>query len=231
MNRQLFNLLFVPLFIVACNYSEPSQPSQPSQPTVVEPTARFNFKTEQPLKVILTNTSYDAKSYYWDFGDGQTSTEESPIHKYSGKGVYTIILTAKNGTKTSKSSAAVTIEEPTRCYLAGYRISKIPKQNEYYQIRFTDQYTFSADNFGTTEWTLLSDAILPKTFSFSSPKQITGFTKYWCTLWQSSKSNGNNATNAFRCNITQDQLFTKFPETLTNTDQSKTIIEMHFTWK
>lgn len=196
-----------------------------------QPTAGFKYKTAHPLKVVLTNNSTNATSYQWNFGDGTTSTEKSPVHRYNSKGVYKITLTAKNGSKNHSYSTSVTIEEPTRCCLKGYVISKVPKQNEYYQIRFTDQYTFYADNFGTTSWTLLSNANLPKTFTFSSPTQITGFSKYWCTLWQSSKSNGNNATNAFRCDVTKEQLFSKFPETLTNNNQTKAVIEMHFIWK
>ena len=195
------------------------------------PAASFTYKTEHPLKVILTNNSSNATSYQWNFGDGSTSTEKNPTHRFSSKGVYKITLTAKNSSKSNTYSTNVTIEEPTKCYLAGYVLSKIPKQNEYYRLRFTDQYTFSADDFGTTPWTLLSNANLPYTYNFSSPKQITGFTKYWCTLWQSSKSDGSNATNAFRCNITQEQLFTNFPETLTNNDKTTTVIEMHFIWK
>lgn len=32
-------------------------------------------------------------SYEWDFGDGNTSTDNSPRHKYKSKGTYTVILT------------------------------------------------------------------------------------------------------------------------------------------
>lgn len=194
------------------------------------PKASFSYKTLHPLKVVLTNTSSGAVSYQWDFGDGHSSTEKSPTHRYKSKGVYTITLTAK-GSKSSTYSETITIEEPTKCYLSGYVISKVPKQNEYYRIRFTDQYLFTPDDFGTTDWILLSNANLPHTFTFSSPKQVTGFANYWCTLWQSSKSNGSNASNAFRFSISQNQLFTDFPETLINSDQSSAKIEIQFSWK
>ncbi|MBN8679007.1 MAG: PKD domain-containing protein [Chitinophagales bacterium] len=35
-----------------------------------------------------------ASSYLWDFGDGNTSTEESPTHTYAAEGVYTVQLHA-----------------------------------------------------------------------------------------------------------------------------------------
>lgn len=196
-----------------------------------QPMANFSYKKEHPLKVVLTNNSTNATSYQWTFGDGTISTEKNPTHRYESKGVYKITLTAENGSKSDTYTTNVTIEEPTKCYLSGYVVSKIPRQNEYYQLRFTDQYTFYADNFGTTSWTLLSNANLPKIFTFSSPKQITGFSRYWCTLWQSSNSNGNSATKVYRCDVTQEQLFTTFPEVLTNLNQTTTIIEMHFIWK
>ena len=43
-----------------------------------------------PVIVTFTNTSVvegDA-SYFWDFGDGSTSTEENPIHTYTDGGIY-----------------------------------------------------------------------------------------------------------------------------------------------
>jgi len=35
-------------------------------------------------------------SWVWDFGDGETSTEENPVHIYTADGLYTVSLTAKN---------------------------------------------------------------------------------------------------------------------------------------
>lgn len=45
--------------------------------------------------VQFTDYTYgpDIKSWLWDFGDGQTSSEQSPIHFYSTGGVYTVSLT------------------------------------------------------------------------------------------------------------------------------------------
>lgn len=37
-----------------------------------------------------------ATSYYWDFGDGGTSTERSPIHNYEKKGLYDVKLIVTN---------------------------------------------------------------------------------------------------------------------------------------
>ena len=47
-------------------------------------------------EVTFTNTSNNATSYLWDFGDGNTSTDANPIHTYTMSGNYTITLTSTN---------------------------------------------------------------------------------------------------------------------------------------
>ena len=44
--------------------------------------------------VSLFNLSNFASSYFWDFGDGNTSTDEFPQHIYTQQGVYDIMLIA-----------------------------------------------------------------------------------------------------------------------------------------
>ncbi len=56
-----------------------------------------------PLTVQFANTTTgDYTSSHWDFGDGQSSTESSPIHTYAITGTYTVKLTATGpgGTNT-----------------------------------------------------------------------------------------------------------------------------------
>jgi PKD repeat protein len=56
-----------------------------------KPKAGFTY-VANTMTVTLTNTSQDAESYYWDFGDGTSSTEQSPVHIYTLAGFYTISL-------------------------------------------------------------------------------------------------------------------------------------------
>lgn len=76
------------------------------------PTANFSTFTEED-SVQLTNTSVDADSYAWDFGDGNNSTDASPYHLYTADGDYTITLTATNNCGSHDTSFLVTIEIPT----------------------------------------------------------------------------------------------------------------------
>lgn len=49
------------------------------------------------LEITFTNNSQNANSYFWNFGDGQTSTDENPIHLYQSPDIYTVMVTASNG--------------------------------------------------------------------------------------------------------------------------------------
>ena len=44
-----------------------------------------------PLNVVFSDTSTGPpNSWFWDFGDGATSTDQNPTHIYSTPGTYTI---------------------------------------------------------------------------------------------------------------------------------------------
>ena len=45
-------------------------------------------------------------SWYWDFGDGNTSTDQNPVHQYDDYGYYTVTLMAAN-----EDAGAVTVKE------------------------------------------------------------------------------------------------------------------------
>jgi PKD repeat protein len=57
-------------------------------------------------KIKFENLSIDAESYHWNFGDGQTSTEMSPVIEYSATGTFQVTLEAL----TKKKSDAYTEE-------------------------------------------------------------------------------------------------------------------------
>lgn len=45
------------------------------------------------FEVQFLNQSINAESFLWDFGDGETSTDENPSHSYTQQGVYNVTLT------------------------------------------------------------------------------------------------------------------------------------------
>lgn len=73
--------------------------------TSVEPVFTFN---QNGLIVSFINSSIGANSYFWQFGDGTTSTEPNPIHEYLQPGIYNVILEATNNCSSKSSMGTIT---------------------------------------------------------------------------------------------------------------------------
>ncbi len=59
--------------------------------------------------VTFTNTSIGAQSYFWDFGDGNTSTTANPTHTYLIDGSYTVKLKALSGCGNDSTTINVSV--------------------------------------------------------------------------------------------------------------------------
>ncbi len=63
------------------------------------PVAGFTINDASPClnsPVSFTNTSIGGSSYFWDFGDGNTSSMVNPVHTYGSPGQYTVCLSVMN---------------------------------------------------------------------------------------------------------------------------------------
>lgn len=82
----------------------------------IKPIADFSFDYLNNGVVKFNNLSKNATSYQWSFGNGDTSTEESPFGYYQRNDNYSVTLTAKspNGENTvSKTVSINSIYVPT----------------------------------------------------------------------------------------------------------------------
>ena len=61
-----------------------------------QPIADFSFTVTESSEAILTNTSTGGVTYFWDFGDGSSSSVENPTHAYSQSGLHAITLYVYN---------------------------------------------------------------------------------------------------------------------------------------
>ena len=81
------------------------------------PEPAFSYApTENPEAgeaVQFTNESKNAATYNWDFGDGGSSTENSPEYLYQEAGIFGVRLTASNDSGEESIVQSVTIYEPT----------------------------------------------------------------------------------------------------------------------
>jgi len=73
------------------------------------PTAIFSTSIDG-MDVTFTNSSKDADSYSWDFGDGASSTEMNPIHTYAENDEYSVSLTAIGEGGQDAMTQTVTID-------------------------------------------------------------------------------------------------------------------------
>ena len=90
-----------------------------------KPTADFSAdktKVETGEFISLTNFSEFSDSYKWDFGDGTSSGQESPMKSYQNSGTYTINLEAvsKNEKKSHTISKLVTVIPSVEKYIGNY---------------------------------------------------------------------------------------------------------------
>lgn len=95
------------------------------------PSAEFSgspVSGENPLTVVFTNLSTgDWDTVYWNFGDGNTSTQESPTHTYADVGTYTVtlIIEGVEGTDTEVKYGYITVTET--CYIQNVLDSSTPE--------------------------------------------------------------------------------------------------------
>ena len=84
------------------------------------PLAKFTVDQEglkAPSTVKFTNESAKADRYEWDFGDGKTSEEANPEHRYYLSGKYDVQLRAYKGNKVKITKRQVLIEAPEKSCL------------------------------------------------------------------------------------------------------------------
>jgi len=79
---------------------------------IIPPIASFTVSPssgKRPLTVLFKNTSTDSISYSWDFGDGNTSTDENPSNIFELAGEYTVTLTAINDAGSDITTETITV--------------------------------------------------------------------------------------------------------------------------
>ena len=79
-----------------------------------EPAPVANFTTDKTTAMVnssitFTNSSTNATSYTWSFGDGNSSTDKDPVHVYTTAGTFSVTLTATGKGGTNSKSVTITI--------------------------------------------------------------------------------------------------------------------------
>jgi hypothetical protein len=132
-----------------------------------EPQTGFEFdpdyawlrsQTDEGDPIKFFNTTDEALSYTWDFGDGSGSTEYQPKHEYLQEGTFYVTLTAENGQGCTSSYTGGPIVIDGHGFLQfpdAITITAGNQANEYYdQDDNTDRRIFRPLNRGVEKYKL-----------------------------------------------------------------------------
>ncbi|AAM07631.1 PKD domain-containing protein [Methanosarcina acetivorans] len=114
-----------------------------------------------PLTVNFTDASTgNPTGWFWDFGDGNTSTEQNPVHVYADSGKYTVKLTATN---EFGSSYLVKTD-----YIEPYGIlADTPWPKFRMDARNSGISPYTGPQTNNTIWNITTDASFSSSSSFS----------------------------------------------------------------
>ena len=102
----------------------------------------FTYDPEKPLsgqsvQFTPNNTTYD--SYFWDFGDGNTSTEVNPVHIYEIGGEYTVVLKVVLEICENEGEEGIAVETINQLYVpSAFNPSAINPENQVVKVYGTN---------------------------------------------------------------------------------------------
>ena len=99
----------------------------------IPPISNFTYLTSD-LEVTFTDSSSDTDgsvdSWSWDFGDGNSSSSQNPVHNYVTDGNYTVTLTVTDDQgATNPSSQTVTVENTSGTVSGGFTETDVSPAN------------------------------------------------------------------------------------------------------
>ena len=146
------------------------------------PSANFTQVTNG-LSVDFTNTSTNADSYSWNFGDGNSSTETNPTHTYSADGNYDVVLAATNDCGSVTSTQTVTI---STLPIANFE-ADVTSGCVALTVQFSD---LSSSN--TTSWSWSFPGGTPSTSTEQNPVVVYNSAGEYSVTLVASNSTGDN---------------------------------------
>jgi PKD repeat protein len=117
----------------------------------IDPTSAFsNVITDLSVNFTDASTGINVQAWFWNFGDGNTSTQQNPSHTYAGSGTYDVCLTVTDdcGSNVSCTSIDVTALGIEENAFADVSIFPMPA-NDYVvvgNLKENQQYTIELLN-------------------------------------------------------------------------------------
>lgn len=150
------------------------------------PVANFNVATVSETNVAFTNTSQNAASYGWQFGDNTHSSASSPSHIFPQSGTYQVKLTASYCKLKSSVTKAVTVSS-VKPIISGVKLTPAyvyPSDNATISATITDNTGIANATlyWGTTSatvTTLVTMTAIGNSYSAQIPAQAANTTIYY----------------------------------------------------
>lgn len=148
--------------------------------------------------VSFTNTSTNATSYYWDFGDGNTSSASSPTYTYSTAGTYTIMLIASNGNCPNDTTYFTVTVNPA----APTPIASFTANGATICVTDSIQITNNSSNATSYVWSC-NGGIFSSTTAFEPTVSFTTSGSYTITLTASGPGGSDVTSQTISVNVSQ----------------------------
>lgn len=125
-------------------------------------TADWTHTTNDLIADFTASTAGNPTSWLWDFGDGNTSTQENPTHSYASSGTYTVCLTATNACGSDSTCSSVNI------------ICPLPSANIFHSANELNVSFFSDTAGNPTSWLWdfgdgVIDTVMNPVHNYSAP--------------------------------------------------------------
>jgi len=142
------------------------------------PTASINavpVSGRAPLEVTFTGTGTDGDGtvvgYHWDFNDGETASEQNPIHTFANVGTYwvSLMVTDDFGASTTSDGFRIDVTERMDANKV-WSLVRVDSNEQTYYMPTLDIWYDRVDTYGIAERLLVTDR--------------TYFDGEWGKLWE-----------------------------------------------
>jgi len=69
----------------------------------------FTYEALSSVVTFTDTSTENPTKWFWEFGDGGTSTEQHPVYDYGVSGSYDVVLTVTTGTGSSASAPVMVV--------------------------------------------------------------------------------------------------------------------------
>lgn len=151
------------------------------------PSPSYTYNLTNSPTLNFTNNSLNGISYYWDFGDGNNSQLQDPVHTYAAGGAYTVAMTAANGCGSASFSQIVNIDASNLPPTAGFTSDNINGCAPM-EINFMD------NSIGAESWNWNFSGGTPATSTDQNPSVTYDLAGSYDVTLEVSNTNGTDIT-------------------------------------